>query len=103
MIKLLNCHRCGYVDEEKNFYHLDEEYAKTLLGWVITGDKLNSVSWLEDILNEDLLEIKKFWEDRDGILLVFDYSYPMADRGGFVVVDKNNQSKVMAYKTLVMG
>ena len=96
-----------FMDDESNNFGFSTKCDK---GWkdflfenVVTPDNFDDVYWLKDFPNDKLGELIEHFKKQNGVVLVYNYNYPMADRGGFVVVDKDDTTKFIACKNYMMG
>lgn len=97
----------GFIDKYK--FNLidksqhDSEHLKFFIDNIVTPSNMDKCDWLFDFNSDELKEMRDYYDERGWMLLVYYYNYPMSSRGGFVVVDKKDQTKVIAYKNIVMG
>jgi hypothetical protein len=81
----------------------NKEYTDFLLENIVKPENMNNCIWLDNMDPDLLTDINNYYISKGGKLLVYYYNYPMASRGGFVVVSKSDSKKVIAYKQCIMS
>lgn len=74
----------------------ENEFAKEMCKYIIDDDKCDWIDGLE------LDKYREYYSDI-GNFHIYYYNYPMASRGGFIVVDKDDINNILRFKNVLMG